>query len=249
MILLIDIGNTCLKWATYQSNTLGAVSSLKHRGEDLCVSLETAFKSLPTPQQLWLAHVIDPARIETIIAWMTARWQILPTVAHSQPQWLGLKNGYIEPARLGVDRWLGLMGVWSQKKAPFCLISAGTAITIDVVEPEGQHQGGLILPGWALALTALSTYTYGCQRLTPSVISTDVGPWARETTAALEGGRTYFYQALFERLKKDVPSGHIDYWLTGGDAEHIRPFLPFSTQYQPNLVLLGLAAWGESETG
>ena len=62
----------------------------------------------------------------------------------------GLRNGYRDPAQLGVDRWLAMCAAWQQFPGSLCVVDAGTAVTIDVVAADGAHSGGLILPGVCL---------------------------------------------------------------------------------------------------
>ena len=64
---------------------------------------------------------------------------------------------------MGIDRWLGLAAVWRPGQR-ICVISAGTALTLDFVEPAGEHLGGFIAPGIDLGRQALGDYTAQCAR-------------------------------------------------------------------------------------
>ena len=62
----------------------------------------------------------------------------------------GVTNAYAQPEKLGIDRWLGMIACYNLYSSGFCLAGCGTAITVDVVDSTGQHQGGLISPGLLL---------------------------------------------------------------------------------------------------
>lgn len=77
----------------------------------------------------------------------------------SVAQALGLANGYADPARLGADRWAGLLGLRARLQpghGPALLASFGTATTVDLIGPDDVFPGGLILPGPALMLASLA---------------------------------------------------------------------------------------------
>lgn len=143
---------------------------------------------------------------------------------------------------LGVDRWLAIQPAWSATRAAFCLVDAGTATTIDVVDDAGVHRGGWILPGAAAARDGLLARAPGLER--PAV---DVGESlepAGETAPALERGLRLQQVGAIERALRqaralpgcDAPA----LILTGGAAPPLQSHLQ-GARVEPDLVLRGLA--------
>src|SRR3546814_5490867 len=73
----------------------------------------------------------------------------IPNFARSSAGWHGLRNAYREPERLGVDRWLAMIAAWHTHRGAACIANAGTALTVDVIDAQGQHLGGIIAAGLA----------------------------------------------------------------------------------------------------
>jgi type III pantothenate kinase len=160
-------------------------------------------------------------------------------VARSSPQAAGVSNGYDHPERLGVDRWLALLGAYHSVKGSVCVADCGTAITVDVVDGEGRHQGGVIAPGLALMRRALAVATDGAVAGGGSFR----GVFARETEAAVQGGTVNAAAGLIEKLMAE--SGRVldtqpFLILTGGDAAPVAECLRLPHEIAPLLVLQGL---------
>ena len=79
--------------------------------------------------------------------------------ARSTASACGVTNSYRQPRRLGVDRWVAMIGAWSEFESSCLVVDAGTAVTIDAIDDTGQHLGGQILPGVALMARALASNT------------------------------------------------------------------------------------------
>ena len=86
---------------------------------------------------------------------LTGRWGIAPWFARTQARTGTLHNSYADPGRMGVDRWLAMLGARARQPGRLCVIDAGSALTIDLVSAAGQHEGGYIIPGPALMERAL----------------------------------------------------------------------------------------------
>jgi type III pantothenate kinase len=130
-----------------------------------------------------------------------------------------------------------------------CIVAAGTAFTLDLVDAGGQHAGGLIVPGLGLMGQALRGGTGNLARLAgadPPRVDDDGGPLdslvARATGEAMEQGAAWALAALamhhFERLQAHAPGARLI--VTGGDAPRLAPLLPGLADYRPDLVLEGL---------
>src|SRR5690349_17869071 len=130
MILLLDVGNSRLKWALARGPRLAHSGAVAHRGAPA-----RALRSLRLPQveAVWMSHVVGPHERELARA-IRRRFGISPHIARSQKSCGGLRVAYSNPSRLGVDRFLAMLALWSAGYRSFCLASAGTALTFDAVD-------------------------------------------------------------------------------------------------------------------
>ena len=150
----------------------------------------------------------------------------------------GIINGYDNPIKLGVDRWLALIAARAKIKDAVCVVDSGTAITIDILNAQGIHQGGLICPGLTLMQTALNNTTHLPFVEYPSSITQPI--IAKDTENAIANGTLYAICSLIERVVAE--QSNITYLiLTGGDAITLSQQLRCAFSIEPNLVLEGLA--------
>src|SRR5689334_20763259 len=105
MILLLDIGNSRLKWATAENGTITVGGALAHDGKPAEVAAKL---SIEEPDAVWIASVTGHANELALARTLTGRWQHAPHFARSEAERFGLKNVYEDPRRLGVDRWLAM---------------------------------------------------------------------------------------------------------------------------------------------
>jgi type III pantothenate kinase len=126
------------------------------------------------------------------------------------------------------------------------VIDCGTAITIDAIAAEGTHLGGLIVPGMDLMSTALAEAAPGVQLQGQD--NQEVSLLGRSTEAAVSGGVLYAAVSLIDRVSLDLTTelgSGTTILLTGGDARRILPLLSSKPDYDPDLVLKGLAVFAE----
>jgi type III pantothenate kinase len=150
---------------------------------------------------------------------------------------LGIRCAYTEPQFLGVDRWLNILAVSQQQ--PVCVVSCGTALTIDVVH-NNQHLGGYILPGMNLQLSSLIG---GTQRVRQHDITTSSLSFGKNTSEAVHHGILLACVAAIEKVFTSlvaVVDDTVNVVLTGGDAETLSPHLPMAHDIMPELLLIGL---------
>jgi len=229
MILEIDIGNSRVKWRTLAA---GAVAARGHCARN------TADWPGTLPQQgmaqVRVANVGGPEAAEQLTSWARARWGITPGYARSVRMLAGVVNGYREPERLGVDRWLALLTAWRELHGGAVVVSAGTALTVDILAADGQHNGGYIVPGLRLMRHALVSGTSGVRPAAETLPSLAPG---RSTTEAVLHGCMAMAVALIERARRDVATPVV---LSGGDAGALAPWLAGPVLQRPDLVLDGL---------
>jgi type III pantothenate kinase len=239
--LLIDLGNTRLKWAVYDGQLPLRSVVMSHRGQDLAASLSAAWANLPRPGRVQLASVAEPSITNALSQWLQQQWALTPSLLISPAQGQGLSNSYAEPARLGCDRWAAMVAAYHVARAAVCVVDCGTAVTLDAVNAQGQHLGGLILPGLRAMQTALSRDTalapVEFSQLAPGLLGTS-------TRDGIVRGISHAVSALVEQTVTELTrqSGTAPQcYLTGGDAEVIAPLLSIPYQVMPDLVLQGLA--------
>ena len=122
-----------------------------------------------------------------------------------------------------------------------CIIDCGSAVTIDVLAGDGEHQGGLIIPGLGLMRDSLTEKIQTDANVrTESTISL----LARDTWSAISGGTLYTLVAAIDRITTDLRNemkANLICIITGGDAKDLLPLLSGEYIFRPNLVLEGLA--------
>ena len=236
MILLIDSGNTRLKWATFQNGKLQNNHVLNN--QDLNFDrLNDAWKNLKVPKQLSIACVSSTPILDLVQAVATKLWPSITVIqVKSEPHAFGVHHAYLQPEKLGVDRWLALIAVRNDYQKAACIIDCGTAITIDFIDADGNHQGGMISPGLTLMKKSLAI---GTDLLAFNEASYGIGP-ANFTEAAIYSGTLNAATGLIEQVlsRQDATLTII---LTGGDADIIAKQLSFNVIIDLNLVLRGLA--------
>ena len=160
--------------------------------------------------------------------------------ARSQAWAAGVRNAYAEPERLGVDRWLAMLAGFAEVGGAVCVLDCGSAITADLVDADGDHRGGYIVPGLAMMRASLLAET---DRVRFGAAVTGTGGAPGHNTAEAVGGGTLlaaagFLAAARARFARDCPGATV--LLTGGDAQTIAACVDFPLQLRPQLVLDGL---------
>ncbi|MCC6302469.1 MAG: type III pantothenate kinase [Gammaproteobacteria bacterium] len=252
MKLLVDAGNTRIKWAWVDTEALQWRGAIPRRGggED-ADALSAAWGDRPAPLRLLVANVSGAEFRASLTAWSRRAWGIEPEFVRARAEGFGVINAYPDPQRLGVDRWLALIAARRAVAGPVCVIDCGTALTIDAMTGEGGHLGGLILPGLGLMRRALLENTSDIQAAIE-----DASPWpvtllAKDTHGGVMGGTLYAAVATIDRVVRDlgaVIEGRPTCLLTGGDGAAIGPLLStdFDFRHEPDLVLRGLAIVAEA---
>jgi type III pantothenate kinase len=250
MKLLLDLGNSRVKWCWSSAGFAGDPGACDHRG----LSGAQIAAALPDPSgrldEIRIASVASPGLTDDLSVALAARYGCRPAVAASAAAAGGLRNGYREPRQLGVDRWLALRGACARDpRSAACVIAAGTAFTLDLVMPGGEHLGGLIVPGLSLMQEALKGATGNLARLAAEDPPPAGGESAgnslvgQATGEAMARGARWALAALaahhFSVLRERSPDARLV--VTGGDAPQLLPLLPGSAEHRPHLVLEGLA--------
>ena len=236
MNLLIDSGNTRLKWAMLQDGELLTSHALLNQ-QITRQQLIEAWKLQPPPKRLAIACVSATHLLDLMLGVAVELWPTVDIISvKSHAYAFGVHNAYQQPEKLGVDRWLALVAVRNHYHKPACIVDCGTAITVDLIDADGGHQGGFISPGLTLMKKSLATGTAGLQFYETNYI---VGP-ANFTESAIYSGTLLAAVGLIEHvLSKQATAMQLI--LTGGDAEIIATQLAIKPIIDTDLVLRGLA--------
>jgi len=268
--LLIEIGNTCLKWALLEGAALGPMTGARHFGA-LPIDVLANWETLGRVERVLVASVGPEPVLEAVRAAAAAYWQCPLQRVEPSAHAHAVRIAYADPRRLGVDRFLALIGAyWLESLEPApepenapelkyaraprserapeperatLIIDAGTAITFDGLLADGTHRGGQILPGIAMLRDSLLRGT----RLPPHHTQDQAERWGQDTGPAITAASLHAPAALGERLRETLTheTGYAPrVILTGGDAERLAPLLQAPVQLQPDLVLRGLARFG-----
>jgi type III pantothenate kinase len=143
----MDLGNSQAKWALEHEIRERAIHRAPISDNEKLIS---GLQSLPHPSEVYIASVLKVERLRALCEWMDAHWHLSPVFAQSRDTELGVVNGYCQPEQLGVDRWLALLAARYISKRPLLVVSCGTATTLDAMDRNGRHLGGMILPGLRL---------------------------------------------------------------------------------------------------
>ena len=244
--LLIDAGNTRLKWATLRGGRLGRTRALawNARGENAA-----ARTVLRTRCERTLVCSVAGAALETALRRAArAAGQSAPQFVRSTRQAAGVRNGYVQTWRLGADRWVAMLGARARyPRRALCVVDIGTALTLDLLDAQGRHRGGLLIPGPALMVDSLLSHTAGIRRRAgagASINGRAVARFGRSTRAGLLSGSAMACAALIERALREARSelrGRPRLLLAGGGAAQVAPLLSVAHVHADDLVLQGLA--------
>ncbi|HET7922038.1 MAG TPA: type III pantothenate kinase [Gammaproteobacteria bacterium] len=241
MKLLVDVGNSRVKWGWLDGTQLDGFGAVAHHGHALEAALTQAWKDAPQPESVIVSNVAGPMANHALNQICMTRFGQVPQYMVSGAVSAGIRSGYRDPARLGVDRWAALIGAFRRHGAPACVIDCGTAITLDAVTQDGRHLGGVIAPGIGAMRHALAGT--GAE-ISEAPDTNDGNVFARDTHAAVTSGALNAVVGLIERVSTKMlaelgEGAHC--LITGGDAEHLLSQLRPGYTLLPHLVLEGLA--------
>ncbi len=246
MRLLLDLGNTRLKWALQAPSDDWLARGAVDWQEDVAAALASAWTGLPHPEQVVAASVVDAAREARVTAVAERLFACTPNWLRTPAHACGVRNAYAEPQRLGVDRFLAMVAAHADGRAPCVLAGVGTALTLDALAADGRHLGGLIAPGPRLMQQSLLDATARVRPERPG----EVVELADNTADAVASGCWQAAAALVERFatRSAARFGATPALiLGGGDAAPLLPLLSLPAGLSQDGVLCGLAVWAKAQ--
>lgn len=240
MNLLIDLGNTRLKWAQQTSGPWHAEAVVLDSEKNIEDLFDKAWGKMPKPRQVVVCSVSHPERIEALVKWIQSHWSIPAHLVRPQAEQLGVKNLYRRPEQLGADRWAALIGVRGLTDAAACVVDAGTAVTVDALSAQGDFLGGAIFPGIKLLRESLVRGTAAITAETGVALDS----LGRSTEDGVAAGTLFGLAGAVDRLVEEYRrtlGDSMKVFLTGGDAPQLSACLRVASTPAPDLVLKGLA--------
>lgn len=241
MILEIDMGNTRLKWRVCNQRVVVAQGAI-----GIEESLDTLANKIDSYRHeisaVSVASVVGEYLEQRLADWSIGYLHILPVFARAGAACGLVRNGYLNPQTLGVDRWLGIVAAYQLVNSACIVVSCGTAITVDLIARDAKHIGGFIAPGLTLMLDSLTTGTRKI-KLDDTVTSWGLSP-ATTTSDAVYSACAAIMTGLIDngvrQLRKLDQNSELQMVFTGGDAGKLLSFYPHA-RLVPDLVLNGLA--------
>jgi type III pantothenate kinase len=249
--LAIDVGNTRLKWAVFDTPRPGA-TTIAHGAEfleNIDKLAEGAWASLQPPKQMLGCAVAADAIKRRVEEQMEELWPIPAHWVVASASEAGLVNGYDHPTRLGSDRWVAMIGARHRMLAagparPMVVVMVGTAVTVEAVDATGAFLGGFILPGHGIMLRALESGTAGLH-----VPTGEVREFPTNTSDALTSGGTFAISGAIERmvvhLRERCGEEPVRY-MTGGAGWKMVPHMSMDFELVESLIFDGLLVIAEA---
>lgn len=253
MDLLVDIGNSAIKWLYLGADGLTDSQRAYHGSHDGRVVMPAAMFSGPVPGRVLVSNVAGPAVSAAFAEAIKTAWGVAPRFIRPQPSGFGIQCGYEEPWRLGADRWAALVGARRRFPGNCCIVSAGTALTADAMEADGRHLGGVIAPGGMLMERVLLRETgaiidsvKGLEEIDPAP-----QPWGQHTRAAIAHGTLMAVKGFVGQVRTAAQAlwgNDFKLILTGGDTGAVTDVAGSDAIVAPDLVLEGLAAMARGQS-
>src|SRR6204780_660220 len=220
MILVIDVGNTRMKWAWLTNTGLSDQQAVVHRDAKPGIWTAALFDSGQKPSRVLVSNVAGPAMAKTLTTLIKKRFGVRVEFITATPEFQGLINGYLDPSLLGADRWLALIGAWTRVRSALCVVDAGTPVKVDSVDDKGQHLGGLIVPGIHMMREALMNKTSDIAKAASNSTPSLAGVLANNTIGAVSRGAVFALAGLADRAAEVVEQStrkKPKLFITGGD--------------------------------
>ena len=255
MLLLIDAGNSYLKWnfaSEVDKQLVGATQNISWGSNHLINAAFKQWQERGDISRVIMSSVVNEERNNLIIQWVKSHGLVELELIQTQRATLGVTNGYQNPTQLGVDRWVALIACANLFPKENCIVvDCGTAITLDALLADGTHKGGVIFPGLQLMKNSLlgnTDITSPLLKNSPEQ-SKDIEILNQTTASAIQNGVLYTVVAGITSSVSDLAKKcnvKARMVITGGDAPHLLPHLSMHYHHEPDLIMKGLLAMAVS---
>jgi type III pantothenate kinase len=245
--VVVDIGNTRIKWGRCARGAVAAVVSLPADDPN---GWQTKFDAWGLgPGSAWAIASVHPKRRDALVSWLEERAARVWVASAARQLPLEVRVSHAD--WVGIDRLLNAVAArnsWERKRLPAVIADAGSAVTVDWVDAGGVFRGGSIFPGLRLMAQALHEHT----ALLPLVQVTTPRPYVPglSTPQAMEAGIYYATAGGINTLIELFRAGstaetHV--YLTGGDAPLLAHAVDSRAEVWPEMTLEGLRLSAEAQ--
>lgn len=232
--LLIDVGNTSLKWCVLNgADGAQHVESLPNQDE---VTALTQIVEVEPDMPIAISCVRSDEFADRLSHQLRLAGASRVYAASTEQGFMGFQVAYDNAESLGVDRWLAMLAARRPDTRPVIVVDAGTACTIDVLVGD-THQGGYILSGSTLSQHSLVKETDKIRF--DSVTGSSVGPGST-TAACVVNGSWLALSGAIKQVLSDFPNAEL--LIDGGDAIDLIA-LGVPGTLTRGLVFQGLSIW------
>jgi type III pantothenate kinase len=214
MILEIDVGNSRIKWRLLAADDLAVVKAGHVPGFDELQRVTELDAAITLARMCSVRGGDVNKRLED---WVRAKHSVALVQASVTQSCGGVTNQYADVSRLGIDRWLAMLAAYRRAGGACMIIDSGTALTIDVVDAQGLHLGGHIIPGLRLMHSSLESNTAIRLNDNYSTYSENLG---HSTDEAVFNGTVTALLAIIKQHSASLGrAGDVEIYFAGGDAE------------------------------
>ena len=249
-ILLIDAGNTRLKWAVYELGQVSTGVAVAYETSNMDTQFAALWSSLQKQygefDKVVMSNVAGKKITDSVSCWAQENKALIIEDIVASSYAYGVRCAYRQPDRLGADRWAALVAARHYIKGASCIIDCGTALTIDVLTAEGDHLGGVIVPGLTMMCNNLVTNVEGISAA-GEAMTVLLGS---DTQSAIFAGANAAVAGAVEHVVRRIQSElgiEPTCVVTGGDVEGVLKNVPGKFCHEPDWVLKGLVILSQCE--
>ncbi len=234
MNLQIDVGNTFVKWRVLD------IDGLVARGRER-TSINVSLGEVGVWNEVTSVYISSVASKDVNDCLRRLLSEVVPTIipifAKSESSFCGVLNAYKDPSQLGVDRWMAVIAGYLKYRESCFVVDCGSAITIDLINDSGEHQGGYILPGIELMKLSLSS---GTNRVRFNGVGDVEAKYGETTSECVQAGISFVLRSVLEGLRVRMREEGVKRLIvTGGDGVYAGSLCQ-AVEYSPDLVFDGL---------
>ena len=266
--LLIDAGNSSLKWAlldslsdslfeqghppTFARQSLSEMESVLYIANDAPQSfndiLDKQMKVSDIDTVVMVSVLGD--KFSDLVKASCLKHSLELVYVKSVAQLAGVTVAYQEPYKLGTDRLVAMVAAHQLVEGQACIVvDSGTATTIDALDAQGQHLGGVILSGLDLCNQSLLKNTELLASHSESKDTVEATLFSTNTKQAILSGSLFGLAGAIDTIclnmekeiqSKAMASTKVKKIICGGSAKHITPYLSENFLLEEDLVMQGL---------
>ena len=213
MILELDVGNSRIKWRLLAADDLAVLKAGHVPGFDELQRVTELDAAITLAR---MCSVRGGEINKRLADWVRVKHSLAIVQARVAQSCGGVTNQYADVSRLGIDRWLAMLAAYRRAGGACMVIDSGTALTIDVIDAQGLHLGGYIIPGLRLMHSSLEANTAIRLSDNYSTYSESLG---HSTDEAVFNGTVTALLATIKQQSASLLAGDVEIYFAGGDAE------------------------------